>query len=55
MEIDALNALVRLQHRTNELLEQLVNKESVQVPVAKTIRTDPKTNKRQSRQPLVKG
>lgn len=56
MELDALNALVRAQHRTNELLEELLERESPkqqEETIKKNIVREGQTGKRTGRKPRV--
>ena len=56
IEMDALNALVRAQHRTNELLEKLLEREAPkqqEEKIKKNIVREGQTGKRTSRKPLV--
>lgn len=56
MELDALNALVKAQHRTNELLEKLLeqgaSKQHVE-PNKNNVVREGQTGKRTSRKPRV--
>jgi hypothetical protein len=56
MELDALNALVRAQHRTNELLEKFLEREESHKKVEtdkKNIIREGQTGKRTGRKPRV--
>lgn len=56
MELDALNALVKAQHRTNELLEKLLEREvpaQNEEKIKNNVVRDGQTGKRAGRKPRM--